>query len=73
MTGAAVKSPLLKHELKADAYRARAREAFAAADREPLPRVRDRRRAAAATWVGLAIEEDVRALARRARLPEGGE
>jgi hypothetical protein len=65
-----VKSTLLKHELKAEEYRARAREAFAAADGETLDRVRELRRAAAATWTDLADAEDVRAVGRRARLAE---
>jgi hypothetical protein len=70
MTGAAVTPTLSKHELKADEYRKRAREAFAAADAEPQERMRERRRAAAASWADLAADQEVRAAAHRARQPE---
>ncbi|MFC3067962.1 hypothetical protein [Phenylobacterium soli] len=62
---------LHKHQIKADEYRARAREAFAAAEAATLDRVREQRQAAAASWAELADAEDARLVTRRARLAEG--
>ena len=60
-----VDAAMLKYELKAEEYRARAREAFAAAEGATLERVREQRRAAATTWSELAEAEDARARSRR--------
>lgn len=60
---------MLKHELRAEAYRARARDAFASAEEATLERVREQRRAAAVTWSDLADAEDARALSRRVPAP----
>lgn len=62
---------LLKHHLKAEEYRARAREALGAAEGTTLDRVREQRRAAAATWADLADAEEARLATRRARLADG--
>jgi hypothetical protein len=62
---------LRKARLKAEEYRARADEAFAAAESATLDRVRAQRRAAAATWAELAEAEEARFAARKARLLEG--
>jgi hypothetical protein len=59
---------LRKHQLKTDEYRARAREAFAAAAGATLDRVREQRQSAAAVWVGLADAEEERLNTHRARL-----
>lgn len=61
---------LRKHQLKTDEYRARAREAFAAAASATLDRVREQRESAAAIWAGLADAEEARLATRRARLSE---
>lgn len=61
---------LMKHQLKAEEYRARARDAFAAAESTTLDRVREQRQAAAATWADLADAEEARLVTRRARLVE---
>lgn len=61
---------MLKHELKAEEYRARAREASAAAEAATLDHVRAQRQQSADTWTGLADAEEARALSRRERLPE---
>jgi len=63
--------PMLKHEIRAEEYRARARETFAAAQDATLERVREQRHAAAATWIALADAEDARGLSRRIPDPEG--
>lgn len=60
-----------KHQLKAEEYRARARDAFAAAESTNLDRVREQRQAAAATWADMADAEEARLLTRQARLLEG--
>jgi hypothetical protein len=62
---------LQKLKLKAEEYRARAREAFAAAESATLDRVRDQRQAAAATWADLADAEEARIEDRRIRLSQG--
>lgn len=64
---------LHKHQIKAEEYRARAREAFAAAESTTLERVRDQRQAAAASWAVLADAEEARLVTRRARLLESAE
>lgn len=61
---------LRKHQLKAEEYRARAREAFTAAESATLDRVREQRQAAANTWADLATAEEARLVTRRARLAE---
>lgn len=61
---------LLRHQLKAEEYRARARDAFAAAESTTLERVRDRRQAAALSWADLADAEEAQLATRRARLSE---
>jgi hypothetical protein len=62
---------LHKHQLKAEEYRARAREAFAAAESATLDRVREQRQAAAASWTDLADAEEARlAATRRASVSE---
>jgi hypothetical protein len=62
---------LLKHRLKAEEYRARAAEAFAAAESATLERVREQRRAAAATWADLAEAEEARLVTRQTRFSQG--
>jgi hypothetical protein len=62
---------LRKHQLKAEEYRARAREAFAAAESTTLERVRVQRQAAAASWADLADAEEARLAERRLRLADG--
>ena len=64
-------STLQKLKLKAEEYRARAREAFADAESATLDRVRDQRQAAAATWADLADSQEARIEDRRARLSLG--
>ena len=66
----AAEPALRKQQLKAEAYRARAREAFAAVESATLERVRELRETAAAIWADLADAEESRLLARRARLAE---
>lgn len=61
---------MLKHELKAEEYRNRAREASAAAEGATLDRVREQRLAAAVTWSELAEAEDARARSRRVPVQE---
>jgi hypothetical protein len=61
MEGAAMS----KHELKADEYRARAKDASAAADSATLARVRERHEQAARTWSDLADAVEARTLTRR--------
>jgi hypothetical protein len=61
---------LRKHQLKAEEYRARANEAFAAAASATLDRVRDQRQAAASSWAGLADAEEARLADRIARLSQ---
>lgn len=63
---------LQKLKIKAEEYRARARDAFAAAESATLDRVRDQRQAAAATWADLADVEEARIEDRRMRLSQGG-
>jgi hypothetical protein len=65
MEGAAMS----KHELKADEYRARAKEASAAADSATLARVRERHEQAARTWSDLAEAVEARTLTRRTSEP----
>jgi hypothetical protein len=62
---------LHKLQLKAEEYRARAREAVAAAESATLDRVRDQRQAAAASWADLADVEEARFEDRRIRLSQG--
>jgi len=62
---------LQKLQLKADEYRARAREASAAAETATLDRVRDQRQSAALTWTDLAESQDARIEDRRLRLSRG--
>jgi hypothetical protein len=62
---------LQKLRLKAEEYRARARDDFAAAESTPLDRVRDQRQAAAASWAELADIQDARIADRRRRLSQG--
>lgn len=66
-----VDATLHKHQIKAAEYRARAREAFAAAESTTLDRVREQRHAAATSWADLADAEEARMATRRARLAEG--
>jgi hypothetical protein len=61
---------LRKHQLKADEYRARARDAHAEAQSATLDRVRDQRQAAAVSWSDLADVEEARLADRKARLAE---
>lgn len=56
-----------KSELKAEEYRARAREASEAAQATPLERVRAQRQQSADTWAGLAEAEEARIHDRRLR------
>ncbi|CAN7605981.1 hypothetical protein LJR164_004500 [Phenylobacterium sp. LjRoot164] len=62
---------LQRFQLKAEEYRARAREALAEANGATLDRVREQRQASADTWAGLASAEEARIVSRRARLVEG--
>lgn len=57
---------MLKSELKAEEYRARAHDAAMAAEATPLALRRERFEHAAATWNGLADAEDARTLRHRA-------
>jgi len=59
---------MLKSELKAEEYRARAREASAAAAEASLDRIRERHQQAAITWSELADAEEARAQQSRAVL-----
>lgn len=54
-----------KGELRAEEYRARAREAQQEAERATLDRVREQRQLAADTWSQLADAEEARARDRR--------
>jgi hypothetical protein len=58
-----------KHQLKAEEYRSRAREAFVAAEGATLDRVREQRRASAEVWADMA-EAEARLVTRRAHLSE---
>jgi hypothetical protein len=59
---------MLKGELKAEEYRARAQEASAAAAEATLDRIRERHQQAAITWSELADAEEARAQRNRALL-----
>jgi hypothetical protein len=52
---------MTKGELRAQEYRARAREALASAEAATLAQVREQRLHAAATWTGMAEAEEARA------------
>ena len=52
---------MTKGELRAEEYRARAREALAFAEDATLDRVREQRRQSAATWAEMAEAEEARA------------
>ncbi|MFN3511550.1 MAG: hypothetical protein ACK41C_00780 [Phenylobacterium sp.] len=58
---------MLKSELKAEEYRARARAASLAADGAPLARTKEQHQLAARTWSDLAAAEEARAAGSRAR------
>lgn len=57
---------MTKGELRAEEYRARAREALAFAEDASLERVREQRQRAAATWVEMAEAEEARERSRHA-------
>jgi hypothetical protein len=59
---------MLKSELKAEEYRARAADAAASAEAATLDQIRELRRQAAARWVELAELEEARAEKSRALL-----
>lgn len=61
---------LQKHQLKAEEYRVRSREAFAAAEGATLDRVREQRRASAEVWADMAQAEEARLATRRAYLSD---
>jgi hypothetical protein len=60
---------MTKGELRAEEYRARAREALAFAEDASLDRVREQRQRAAATWVEMAEAEEAREKSRRSPPP----
>jgi hypothetical protein len=62
-------SVMTKGELRAEEYRARAREAQAFADDASLDRVREQRQRAAATWVEMAEAEEAREKSRQLAPP----
>jgi hypothetical protein len=62
-----------RHPLRADEYRARARDAELAGEATPLAEVRRKHELAAATWHGLADAEEARAAERERRLPTPAE
>ncbi|CAN7197700.1 hypothetical protein LJR225_000627 [Phenylobacterium sp. LjRoot225] len=60
---------MTKGELRAEEYRARAREALAFAEDASLDRVREQRQRAAATWVEMAEAEEAREKSRQSAPP----
>lgn len=64
---------MTKGELRAEEYRARAREALALAEDASLERVREQRQRAAATWAEMAEAEEARERSRQAAPPEAAQ
>lgn len=60
---------MTKGELRAQEYRARARETLASVEAATLQHVREQRRRAAATWTEMAEAEEARAQSMRRTLP----